>query len=335
MLSRTITIPLSLLAALLLVSCGRKTPDAGNESGLVPVTFQSDWFAQPEYAGFYQALATGRYAQHGLDVTIVEGGPNADPMKRLLLKRCDFINGRSDDALVSFARGMPLRMVGITMQHNPESILSHAENPITDFRQLDGRRIMTNVAAPWLDYIERRYNIRVVRMPHNFGLSHFLNDQQFIMSCFLTQEPFYVREQGADPVVLPLMESGFDTYRGILAHADTVRDRPEVVRAFVQATHEAWHDYLYGDPSPAHALIASRNPAMTPEFMAFIRQNLLDYGMITGNPSDPANIGKMDEARLKTQIDQLHELGLIEKKFDFREVFIKLHDSEAYQTASE
>ena len=81
----------SLSVALGVISCN-KTPEyskdsSADDSGLTSITFQSDWFAQPEYAGFYQALATGLYEKYGLDVTILEGGPNTDPTKRLMVKR--------------------------------------------------------------------------------------------------------------------------------------------------------------------------------------------------------------------------------------------------------
>lgn len=310
------------LVIFLLFGCSPSTPDqVHEETGLIPVTFQSDWFAQPEYAGFYQALATGLYEKHGLDVTIVEGGPNADPLKRLLLRRCDFMNVRSDKAVVVYARGMPVKFVGATMQHNPEGILSHAENPITDFSQLDQKRIMVDVGAPWIDFIENKFGIQILRMPHNFGLSHYLNDKSFIMQCFITNEPYYVRKKGANPVVLPMWESGFDTYRGILVHTDFMKTHPDVVTAFVQATHEAWYDYLYNDPTPAHELIAQRNQQMTPDFMEFIRNSIIQYGIVDGSPNKPANIGKLDPERLKEHINVLFDLNVIDKKFEFSEVF--------------
>lgn len=307
-----------LLAVFCLISCSSPEPEKA-DNDLISVTMQTDWLAQPEYAGFYQAKAAGIYEKYGLDVTIVEGGPNADPMKRLILKRCDFVNARSDDVIVAFARGMPVQFVGVTLQHNPLAILSHAENPITEFGQLDGKRIMVNVAAPWIDYLEGKYDIQVVRMPHNFGLSHYLNDKEFVMQCFLTNEPYQVRKLGADPIVLPMWKSGWDAYRGIVVHSDSLQDRPEVVEKFVNATHEAWQSYLFGDPSPAHELIQNRNPKMTDDFMGYIRSQLIENHMVAKETA--GSIGKFDPARLQEQIQILSDMKIIEKKFDYSEVF--------------
>ncbi len=317
---------------LLLTSCSprsqsetriQKDPD----TGLIPLVFQSDWFAQPEYAGFYQALATGLYEKHGLDVTILEGGPNTDPTKRLLLKRCDIMNIRADDAIVAFSRGMPVKFIGVTMQHNPQGILSHEEHAITDFKQLDGKRVMVDLGAPWIDFIEKKYNIQLVRMPHNFGLSHYLNDKEFIMQCFVTNEAYFVRQKGANPHVLPLWESGLDTYRGIMVHADSWKNNRPALEAFVAATREAWLDYLYHDPAPAHQLISQRNDRMTPELMEFIRQSMLDYGIIDGKPNDPANVGKIERSFLQNNVDILYDLKVIDKKFEISELFPTLPPS--------
>ncbi len=320
----------SIAAVLSYTGCSsnkERNSQEAEENGLTPIVFQSDWFAQPEYAGFYQALATGLYEEYGLDVTILEGGPNTDPTKRLLLKRCDAMNIRADDAIVSFTRGMPVKFIGVSMQHNPQGILSHEENAITRFEQLDGRRVMVDLGAPWIDYIEKKFKIQLVQMPHNFGLSHYLNDKDFVMQCFVTNEAYFVKQKGANPHVLPIWESGLDTYRGVMVHSDVWEQKKEAFEAFMKATTEAWHDYLYNDPSPAHNLIAERNARMTPELMEFIRNSMIDYGIIDGKPNDPSNIGKMDRTFIQANVDTLHDLQVIDKKFEISELFPTLAGS--------
>ena len=305
----------------------KKESQKSEEHGLTPIVFQSDWFAQPEYAGFYQALATGLYEKYGLDVTILEGGPNTDPIKRLLLKRCDAMNTRADDAIVAFTRGMPVKFIGVSMQHNPQGILSHEENAITRFEQLDGRRVMVDLGAPWIEYIEKKFKIQLVQMPHNFGLSPYLNDKDFVMQCFVTNEAYFVKQKGANPHVLPLWESGLDTYRGVMIHTDAWEQKREAFEAFMKATTEAWYDYLYNDPSPAHNLIAERNERMTPELMEFIRNSMIDYGIIDGKPNDPSNIGKMDRTFIQSNMNTLYDLQVIDKKFEISELFPTLAGS--------
>src|ERR1700691_3485008 len=54
------------------------------------VTFGLDWVAEPEYGGYYQALATGIYKKYGLDVTILEGGPQVNNAQLLIAGRLTF-----------------------------------------------------------------------------------------------------------------------------------------------------------------------------------------------------------------------------------------------------
>lgn len=299
------------------VACQREQPASSSKTYIL----QTDWFAQPEYAGFYQALALGYYEEAGIKIEIQEGGPNTGPLNRLLTGRAHFMNARSESAIVSVARGLPVRFVGVTLQHNPEAVLSHAEQAITDFRQLDGKSIMADLSAPWIRYIQHKYDISINLLPHNFGISHYLSDQSFVMACFLTNEPYFVRQQGANPSVLPVWESGFDSYRGILVHQELVDAEPEMVKKFVEATHRGWYSYLYEDPSPAHDLIAQRNPNMTPEFMDFIFRQIQEYGLVDGRPRAAENIGAFNESRMREQIEILKNIELIGNKIEFDDVF--------------
>ena len=45
------------------------------------------WVAQPEHGGFYQALADNEYSNCGLDLQIVQGGPNSNNRAKLITKK--------------------------------------------------------------------------------------------------------------------------------------------------------------------------------------------------------------------------------------------------------
>ena len=79
---------LAMLAALA-VSSGL----AGPALALDKVRFGTNWLADPEAGGFYQAVADGTYAKYGLDVTIVPGGPQANGGLMLLFGKLEFFMG--------------------------------------------------------------------------------------------------------------------------------------------------------------------------------------------------------------------------------------------------
>jgi NitT/TauT family transport system substrate-binding protein len=284
-------------------------PDAGTEA-LTKVVLQTDWFPQPEHGGFYQALAKGYYQEAGLDVEILSGGPNAMTTQQVLRGRAHFAMNRADTIHQLVEKGVEAVMIMATLQHDPQAVMLHASNPIQTLQQLDGQRVMAIPGLMWIRWLEARYGISLTIIPHDFGMERFMADPSFIQQCLVTNEPFFVRQHGIEPKVLPLRDSGFDPYHGIYclrAYADA---EPETVRRFVAASIRGWQDFIANDPRPAFELIAARNPKMTGDFMRFSWQTMKDMELVTGVHKDLPNVGRLDPLRLDTLVDEMQRLGL-------------------------
>ena len=305
-----------ILAGLTLLNgCARNEPETVTKAGktFTRIILQSDWFAQPEHGGFYQALANGYYEEAGLEVEIRQGGPNAMPAAKLIAGQVHFAFGRSYEGILRVARGVPLLMVGAFLQHDPQGIMSHEENPVNSFEDLDGKNIMAMPGMAWIDMLKMKYNIEFGVIPHDFGMERFINDKTFIMQCFVTNEPYYVRRKGAHPKTLLISSSGFDPCHVIYTTQQFARDNPEIVRAFVAASIRGWRDYITGDPSPANKLIAARNPRMTADFMAFVRHALIENKLVAGYPERGEYIGLFSPARMEEQMQDLLSVDLLDK----------------------
>ncbi|NDV61289.1 ABC transporter substrate-binding protein [Puniceicoccales bacterium CK1056] len=303
---------LLLVAVLISSGCGRKDVKTDDEPALTEVILQTDWFPQPEHGGFYQALAKGFYLEEGLDVTILPGGPNAMSTQKVLKGDAHFAMNRADTIYSLAARDVPVLMVMATLQHDPQALLMHASNPINSFHDLNGRQVMAIPGLTWVNWIEAKYDIKLDIIPHDFGLERFLNDEEFVQQCLLTNEPYYVRRAGAEVKVMPLRESGFDPYHGIYCLQALAKSQPDLVRRFVRASIRGWEDYILNDPSPAFALISRKNPKMTPDFMAYSYTTMKEQNLVTGTESDPFTIGQLDPLRLKSLADELVRLGVID-----------------------
>jgi NitT/TauT family transport system substrate-binding protein len=297
----------------LLAGCGVQDegPSAADEA-LVRVVLQTDWFPQPEHGGFYQALAKGYYREAGLDVEILPGGPNAMSVQKVLKGTAHFAMNRADTIYQLTVRGAPLLMVMATLQHDPQAILLHADDPADSLGDLDGRRVMAVPGLSWIKWIEAKYDIQLDILPHDFGMDRFLSDPRFIQQCLLTNEPFYMRRAGADVKVLPLSDSGFDPYHGIYCLREFAAAQPEVVARFVAASIRGWSDFILNDPAPALARIAELNPKMTPEFMAFSVETLRTRRLVTGRDSEQPQVGRIDPRRMRAMASEMRELGLVE-----------------------
>lgn len=302
---------LCILSTLFFTSCTPSKPSP--EDAAVDIILQTDWFPQPEHGGFYQALAKGYYEQAGLEVTILPGGPNAMSTQKVLKGRAHFAMNRADTIHSLSVRDVPIVMVMATLQHDPQALMLHAENPIDTFEELDGQQVMAIPGLAWIRWIEATYEIELEIIPHDFGMERFINDPAFIQQCLLTNEPYYVRQAGVEPKVLPLRESGFDPYHGIYCLKAFADSHPETVERFVEASMKGWRDFILNDPTPAFELIAGRNPKMTPQFMAYSYRTLKAMNLVTGGEPDGRQVGMLEPARMEAMVRELRRLGLVDQ----------------------
>lgn len=300
-----------ILVALGLTGCSR--PPAADAT-LRKVVFQTDWFAQAEHGGFYQALAKGYYREAGLDVDILTGGPGAGIKLKVAKGEADFGMNRGDDAILAVSRGLPLMMVMATLQHDPQALLLHAESPVKDFPDLNGRTVTAAVGMTWIPYIQQKYGIKFGLVPTSYGLASFLVDRNVIQQCFLTSEPYFAKQKGVAVRVLALTDTGYDMYHAVICRRELLRKDPEIVRAFVAASIRGWNDYITNDPAPAHQLILARNRDMTAGQLEYSRQALIGHALVSGHAARGEATGRLILTRIQEEIDRLLEFGVLEKK---------------------
>jgi len=310
----TRNLPLSrflVLAALVFAGCAKEAAKDPSKPERVKVILQSDWYAQAEHGGYYQALAKGYYAEAGIDVVIQQGGPGSFGPQKVIAGQAQFSMGRSDDMMLAVQQGLPVVIVTALMQHDPQALLLHEENPVNSFADLDGKAIMAVPGAAWIEYVQRKFKVKISIMPLNYGLAQYMADKNFIQQCFLTNEPFYAKQNGAKPKVLPIAGSGYDPYRVIFTSDKFAREQPEAVRAFVAASARGWDDFLKGDPAPAMALIMKDNDKMSPEFMRFSIDEMNKNQLVSGFPEKGERTGLLTRERLEAQVANLVELGML------------------------
>jgi len=304
---------LIILSSIVLSACSDQNLEPERTSdGLISVVLQTDWFAQPEHGGFYQALAKGYYKQVGLDVTILQGGPNANSIQKIIRGRAQFAMNRIDTILTLNSNKLPLVFVCTTLQSDPQALMVHEASAYYQFKDLNGKRIMATPGQTWIPFIERAYDITFEIIPHDYGLERFLADPDFIQQCLLTSEPYYVQKAGAHTRIIPLSSTGFDPYHGIYVHAEFLKKNPETVQKFIAASIHGWQDFILNDPSPAFKLIASRNRQMDQDFMTFCRNELIQRNLVTGPDQSGKSIGKIDPDRINIIVDQLKKLKLLD-----------------------
>jgi NitT/TauT family transport system substrate-binding protein len=311
-LRRTL-LPLFLVATALLAGCGKKAETAAGPAALVKVRFQTDWFPQPEHGGYYQALAKGYYAAEGLEVEILPGGPNAQVMTSVAIGRAELGMTNGDDVIVAVARGVPVKMVGAEMQRDPQGILFHSDHPLRELRDLEGKTLMAGAGSTWLEIARQKLGVKFNLLPLVGDLARFMNDKTFVQQCFVTNEPFFARQRGANVGALLIAGDSYEPYRVMFTSHKYLAEHPDVVEKFVRASVKGWVEYLGGDPSPANRLLTALRSDLSPEFMAYSIKAMHDYQLVSGNPARGEFAGQLTAARLQKQIVLLQEVGVLDK----------------------
>jgi NitT/TauT family transport system substrate-binding protein len=314
---------LAVAMAFAAAGCRRSAPPAAADSAkpLTKVILQTDWYAEAEHGGFYQALLKGYYREAGLDVEILQGGPSTRPQQVVATGQADFAIGRSDDVIIFASRGVPLVMVGALMQRDPQALMFHHESGIRGFKDLDGRNIMAVPGSNFIPIIERIFHIKLSITPSDFGMSRFLADKNFVQQCFITNEPYFVRKQGANVETLLLSDSGFSPYRVWYARQRLIDEHPEVVRAFTAASIRGWQDYIAGDATATQARLTALNPKMEPDFLEYSLHTMQESKLVTGDPNKGEVVGQIRPERIAEQLRQLAEIAPFEHPVTLAEVF--------------
>ncbi|HUY82524.1 MAG TPA: ABC transporter substrate-binding protein [Acidobacteriaceae bacterium] len=300
---------LCLVLAVLPAGCHR--PSA--KDGLIHITFQTDWYPQPEHGGFYEALLKGYYRQAGLDVTILPGGPYNNAEQQVATGAAQFGMSSSDRILEADSQGENLVAIGATMQSDPQAIMVHADSPVHSFADLEGKTIAVKPGSTWFEYLRKRYHYKDLHeIPATYSVANFLADPNYIQQVFVTSEPFYVQQAGKKERTLLISATGYSPYRVFFTSSSYLREHPDVVEKFARASIRGWRDYMQ-DPSLVNAQLMKLNPAQQSAEMKFTWEALKSGHFVDGG--NPAQLGAMTDARWAQMYDQLKDLGLIQHPF--------------------
>ena len=292
------------------------------------VKFGTNWLADPEAGGFFQAAADGTYAKYGLDVTILPGGPQSNGALMLLFGKIEFfMGGDMIGNLLSVESKLPLIAVAADFQKSPQIFMSHPGQGLDKWQDLSNAKPVyvgagaVNTFYAWLRlaYGFKDENIR----PYNFNSAPFMHNKTSIQQGYVTAEPYEIEKQGGfKPNVFLLSDYGYDTYSTlIVTRREIVEQKPDLVQRFVDASAIGWYHYLYGDNAKANELIKTENPDITDEQIAFSIAELKKYGVVDSGDALKLGIGAMTNARWKDFFDKMVEIGMVAANTDYKQSY--------------
>ncbi len=291
------------------------------------VRFGTNWVAEPEHGGFYQALAEGTYRQYGLDVTIVPGGPQVNNRILLPVGRLDFfMSANLLQAFDAVAQKVPTISVAAMFQKDPQVLIAHPDTGVENFEDLKKLTLFVSNegVATYFQWMKSEFGFSEAKVkPYTFNPQPFLADKNSAMQGYVTSEPYAIEQQGGfRPKIFLLADYGFDTYSTLIeTRRDLVENKPDLVRRFVEASILGWYHFLYDDNAPARALIRKDNPEMTDALIAYSVENLKRYGIVDSGDTLKLGIGAMTDARVQSFFDKMARAGVVDRAIDFRKSY--------------
>jgi NitT/TauT family transport system substrate-binding protein len=292
-----------LIAFAALCACSGGQKPAGGAAAPTVIRFATDWRAEAEHGGFYEALATGEYAKRGLDVHIIPGGPTVNVPQLVASGAVELGDGSNSFIVVNLAsEHAPVKAVAAFMQKDPQVLLAHPDAGIDSVADMKGHPILLSDASKtafWV-WLKAKYGLSDSQVrSYTFSNAPFLVDKQVVQEGYLTSEPYTIQKEGhLTPKVFLLADLGYPSYAGmVLANTKLLAAQPAAVRAFVEASAVGWRNYLHGDPKPADDLILKDNPEMTEDVLAQARDKMRTYGVIDGGDAPTGGFGAMTDAR--------------------------------------
>jgi NitT/TauT family transport system substrate-binding protein len=290
------------------------------------VSFGTDWKAEAEHGGYYQAIATGIYKKYGLDVTLRQGGPQVNHAQLLAAGVLDFNIASNSFMPLNFAQqNIPMVAVAAMFQKDPSVLIAHSNEGDDSFAALKGKPIMISGdtrTGSWL-FLKQKFGYTDDQIrPYNFSVAPFLADPKAVQQGYLSSEPYTIEQAGVKPVVLLIADAGYTSYGSVIQTSlKLAQEKPDLVQRFVNASIEGWYSYLYGDPTPGNALIKKDNPEMNDALIAYGVAKIKDYGIVDSGDAKKDGVGAMSDARWHDFFDTMVKAGLYPAEVDYKKAF--------------
>ena len=291
------------------------------------VRFGTNWFAQPEHGGFYQALADGTYARHGLDVTIVPGGPQVNNRLLLPTGKIDFfMGGNLIQAFAAVDQNIPTVVVAAMFQKEPQILMTHPGEGLDKLEDLKKATLFLSkpFVATAFQWLKQEYGFTDEQVkPYSFSSAPFLADKNSAQQGYITSDIMQIEKQGGfKPNAILLADYGFDTYSTTIeTRRELVQQNPDLVQRFVDASIEGWATYLYGDASKGNAAIKAANPDISDELIAFATAKMKEYGIVDSGDALANGIGAMTDARFASFYARMAKAGVVKPGLDISKAY--------------
>ncbi len=299
---------------------------AGGARAADSVTLRLDWVIGSEHAPIYLALEKGFFREEGIDVRILAGEGSTVTVKLVGNKSNDFGYATADQALMAYAKGLPVVATAVVLQKSPSAIIFPKARPLTRLEDLYGKRLGTQIksvvdkqweAVARIQKIDRK---RIKEIPSDRAIAASIANGNIDAGvAFFFNDGLQLEAKGMPMSWMLFSDLGLPMYStSLLTHEDTIKEKPDLVRRFTRAFVKGW-TYSKAHPEEALSLFLKANPNADPTYS---RLKLPAVLSLTETPDTRQHgIGYSTRAGWEGMQKALLDMQLMDSPVDVSKVF--------------
>lgn len=290
--------------------------------------FALNWFPVGDHAAYWVALDKGYFADRGLDVTLENSKGSGDSIAKVDTGAADA--GLADSAVIiaSRSRGTTVKVVGMVFDKTPLNVFSSSEKPIKTPKDMEGKTI----GAPPGDSQRQMWpafakavgvdeaKVTWVNIEPAAKIAALAEKRVDAVADYTTGLPLYEKPMGEGSVVMmPWADHGFDMYSmSIMASEKTMKERPEVLKKFLEAAYMGWRDVM-ANPDEAIAIFKKRVPEIDETLIAANMKLGLD--LMKTDRYRENGIGWIEEKKMCDSVDLVNTYMGLPSAVDCKDTF--------------
>lgn len=277
------------------------------------VGLQLSWLHSVQFAGSYLARENGWWHEAGLEVSLLQGGPNA-PVEPPVVSGTALVGiSAADYTAAALAQGARFRIIGVAMQKNPFVIASLPDNPVHAPADLAGRRIgMALANMPVLRAFCSLNDVdfdSIEVVPTQYSAQPLVAKEVDCLLCWETDLPVAMAIQGIESVTMLMADHGYALHsQTYIATEDSLADRRAELVSLMAGEARGW-DAARADPGAAAELVVRMFPDAGLDLETQKLQAERQMPLMFSDLTDAHGFGWWDDASVSANIETLALLG--------------------------